>query len=68
MEVLNVQEEKLARAISASSRRQILRLLAESEHTVTKISAKLSLSASLASKHLTLLHVFYSFASIQLNN
>ena len=56
MEVLDVREEKLSRAISASSRRQILRLLAENELTVNEIAAKTSMSKSLTSKHLTLLY------------
>ncbi len=56
MEVLDVREEKLSRAISASSRRQILRLLAENELTVNEIAAKTEMSKSLTSKHLTLLY------------
>lgn len=55
MEVLDIREEKLSRAISAASRRQILRLLAENELTVNEIAAKTSMSKSLTSKHLTLL-------------
>ncbi len=56
MEVLDVREEKLSRAIRAASRRQILRLLAENELTVNEIAAKTSMSKSLTSKHLTLLY------------
>lgn len=49
-------EERLSRAISASSRRQILRLLAEEELTVKDIAEKTNQSVSLASRHLKLLH------------
>ena len=52
---LDGQEEKLSRAISASSRRQILRLLAEKESTVKEISQRTGQSVSLASRHLKLL-------------
>ena len=48
-------EEKLARALSASSRRQILRLVAERELTVKEIAAQTQMSMSLASRHLQLL-------------
>ncbi len=51
-----VKEERLARALSAASRREILRLLAEKEHTVKEIASATGMSMSLASKHLTLLH------------
>jgi DNA-binding transcriptional ArsR family regulator len=50
------KEEKLARAISAYSRRQILRLLAEQELTVNQICKATGQSKSLASRHLTLLY------------
>ena len=50
------KEEKLRRAISAYSRRQILRLLINKERTVKEISNLLKMSASLASRHLKLLH------------
>ncbi len=49
-------EERLSRAISASSRRQILRLLTENELTVKDIAEKTNQSVSLASRHLKLLH------------
>lgn len=50
------QEEKLSRAISASSRRNILRLVAEKELTVKEIAQKTKMSFSLASRHLKLLY------------
>ena len=50
------QEENLSRAISASSRRQMLRLLAEKELTVKKIAELTKQSVSLASRHLKLLY------------
>ncbi|PIN76529.1 transcriptional regulator [Candidatus Woesearchaeota archaeon CG10_big_fil_rev_8_21_14_0_10_36_11] len=53
---MELQEEKLSRAISAYSRRQILRLLAEKELTVKDISNQTKMSVSLTSRHLTLLH------------
>ncbi|MBI4980690.1 transcriptional regulator [Candidatus Woesearchaeota archaeon] len=56
MTLCTYSEEKLSRAISAASRRQILRLLAENELTVNEIAAKNSMSKSLTSKHLTLLY------------
>jgi DNA-binding transcriptional ArsR family regulator len=49
-------EERLSRAISAFSRRQILRLLSEEELTVKDIAEKTNQSVSLASRHLKLLH------------
>ncbi len=49
------KEEKLARAISAFSRRRILRLLVEQEMTVKDIAKQCNLSVSLASRHLQLL-------------
>ena len=49
------KEEKLARAISAGSRREILRLLVDQEFTVKEIATKTKLSVSLASRHLQLL-------------
>ena len=53
---INPKEEKLSRAISASSRRQILRLLSDKELTVTEISESTNMSVSLASRHLKLLY------------
>ena len=50
------REEKLSRAISAFSRRQILRLLAKQELTVKEIAQKTKMSVSLASRHLKMLH------------
>jgi len=50
------QEEKLSRAISAGSRRQILRLLTEKELTVKEISTKTQMSVSLTSRHLKMLY------------
>ena len=50
------KEEKLSRAISASSRRKILRLLAERELTVKEIALQTKMSVSLASRHLKLLY------------
>ncbi len=52
----SAKEERLARALSAASRREILRLLAEKEHTVKELASQTGMSMSLASKHLTLLH------------
>ncbi len=52
---MELKEEVLARAISAGSRRQILRLLATQELTVKEIAQKTGMSISLASRHLTLL-------------
>lgn len=49
-------EERLSRALSASSRRTILRLLADHELTVKEIAQKTGQSMSLASRHLTLLY------------
>tara|TARA_Y100000310_G_scaffold301042_1_gene337158 strand:- start:388 stop:660 length:273 start_codon:yes stop_codon:yes gene_type:complete len=53
---MEYKEEKLSRAISAFSRRQILRLLADSELTVKEIAEKTGQSVSLASRHLKMLH------------
>ena len=50
------KEERLSRAISAFSRRQILRLLADKELTVKEIANQTRLSVSLASRHLKMLH------------
>ncbi|MBI4983637.1 winged helix-turn-helix transcriptional regulator [Candidatus Woesearchaeota archaeon] len=50
------KEERLARAISAGSRRAILRLLSNRELTVKEISARINISVSLASRHLQLLY------------
>lgn len=53
---MELKEEKLARAISAYSRRQILRLLAEKERTVKEAAGLLGMSVSLASRHLKMLY------------
>lgn len=53
---MELKEEKLSRAISASSRREILRLLVDRELTAKDISQKTGMSVSLTSKHLTLLY------------
>jgi DNA-binding transcriptional ArsR family regulator len=53
---LEVKEEKLSRAISALSRRQILRILANQESTVKEVAEKTQQSVSLASRHLKLLY------------
>ncbi len=53
---MELQEEKLSRAISAQSRRDILRLLADQELTVKDIASKTKMSVSLASRHLKFLH------------
>ncbi len=53
---MELQEEKLSRAISASSRRQILRLLADKELTVKEIAQNTGQSVSLASRHLKFLY------------
>lgn len=50
------QEENLSRAISASARRQMLRLLADKELTVKKIAELTKQSVSLASRHLKFLY------------
>lgn len=52
---MELQEEKLSRALSAFSRRQILRLLAERDMTVKEIATSVKISMSLASRHLSLL-------------
>ena len=49
------KDEMLSKAISSSSRRNILKLLYKNPKTVTNISKSLNISTSLASKHLTLL-------------
>ena len=49
------KDEMLSKAISFSSRRNILRLLFKNKQTVTNISKSMNISTSLASKHLTLL-------------
>ena len=49
------KDEMLSKAISSSSRRNILRLLCKNPQTVTNISKSMNISTSLASKHLTLL-------------
>ena len=53
---MNEKEEKLARAISASSRRQILTLLTDKERTVKEIAEITKMSVSLASRHLKMLY------------
>jgi DNA-binding transcriptional ArsR family regulator len=53
---MELQEEKLSRAISAHSRRNILRLLANKELTVKEIAQTTNQSISLASRHLKLLY------------
>lgn len=53
---MELKEEKLARAISASSRRRILRLLFNEEKTVKEISKLTGMSVSLTSRHLKLLY------------
>jgi len=50
------KEEKLSRAISAYSRRQILRLISNQELTVKDIAEQTNMSVSLASRHLKLLY------------
>jgi len=50
------KEERLARGISAFSRREILRLIADKKMTVTEIAEKTNQSVSLASRHLKLLY------------
>lgn len=49
------KDDMLSKAISSSSRRDILRLLCKNPQTVTNISKSMNISISLASKHLTLL-------------
>ena len=49
------KDEMLSKAISSSSRREILRLLCKNPQTVTNVSKSMNISTSLASKHLTLL-------------
>ena len=53
---MEYREEKLSRAISASSRRQILRLLTKKELTVKEIASITQMSVSLASRHLLMLY------------
>jgi len=53
---MDLQEEKLSRAISAFSRREILRLIADQELTVKEIAQKTGQSVSLASRHLKMLY------------
>ena len=50
------KEERLSRAISASSRRKILRLLVKEEKTVKEISKLTGMSVSLATRHLKMLY------------
>ena len=53
---MEAQEERLARALSASSRRQILRILVKSEKTVNEVAKETNQSVSLASRHLKFLY------------
>jgi len=53
---MEYKEEKLSRAISASSRRKIFRLLVMGEKTVKEISKLTGMSVSLASRHLKMLY------------
>ena len=53
---MELKEERLSRAISAYSRRWILRLLVDKELTVKDITEITKMSKSLASRHLTLLY------------
>lgn len=53
---MELKEEKLSRAISAYSRRQVLRLLAKQELTVKEIAGSTQMSVSLASRHLKMLY------------
>ena len=53
---MELREEKLSRAISAYSRRQILRLISDQELTVKEIAEQTELSVSLASRHLKMLY------------
>ena len=50
------KEEKLSRAISAGSRRQILKILSKKEENVKEISRLTKMSVSLTSRHLKLLY------------
>ena len=52
---MEYREEKLARAISANSRRKILRLISKKERTVKEVSKLTGMSMSLASRHLKML-------------
>jgi len=49
------KEEIISRALSAGTRRRILRLLSEKELNVKDISEKTGMSMSLTSRHLTFL-------------
>ncbi len=53
---MDPKEEKLSRAISASSRRLILRLICDQELTVKDIATQTQMSVSLTSRHLKLLY------------
>ncbi len=53
--VVDGGEDRLFRALSAQSRRTILRLLGEQERTVNQVAQAAGLSVSLASRHLTFL-------------
>ena len=52
---MSTKDEKLARALSATSRRQILTLLTEKDMRVKDLAAKTGMSVSLTSRHCTLL-------------
>ena len=53
---MEINEERLARGISAYSRRKILRLISDKELTVKEIASTTKMSVSLASRHLKLLY------------
>jgi DNA-binding transcriptional ArsR family regulator len=53
---MEIKEERLSRAISAYSRREILRLLADRELPVKDIAKRTNMSVSLASRHLKMLY------------
>ncbi|MBT7903507.1 winged helix-turn-helix transcriptional regulator [Candidatus Woesearchaeota archaeon] len=53
---MNIKEERLARGLSANSRRQILKLISDQELTVKDIAQQTNMSVSLTSRHLTLLY------------
>lgn len=53
---MDEREEKLSRALSAYSRRQILHLLTKKKRTVSEIVSLTGFSKSLVSRHLKLLY------------
>jgi DNA-binding transcriptional ArsR family regulator len=53
---MDQKEERLSRAISADSRRKIIKLLVEKERTVKEIASLTDMSVSLASRHLKMLY------------